>query len=110
MTGSATGALIGFGIGGPVGAAAGTFFGPAIAGGFMKIGHEIKYRFLGPREEVRIGAVVVYTSNKIQEKLKSGEKIHDDNFFTQPENGRSAYEEVLEGSLLVAGLVETMIK
>jgi len=69
------GGALGFLAGGPVGAALlGT--GSAAAAMTLKhIGEEVSERLLGPREKVRIGAVLAISASDIQDRIKKGEKL-----------------------------------
>lgn len=102
IVGAATGGVLGFFSGGPVGAALGGAGGVVVAKGLSKLGLEVKQRFLGKREEVRIGATISYAIMRIQEKLSSGCSLRDDGFFNNETNNRSAADEIYEGVILAA--------
>lgn len=100
ITGSVSGALIGVAFAGAPGAIAGGAVGPIITKAFKVMGAEIKNRFLGKREEIRIGAAYKFALDKIKENENNGQTVRDDTFF-QSENGqRPSAEEVLEGVIL----------
>lgn len=102
ITGSGSGAICGFLIGGPIGAVAGAAVGPVVAKTIKKIGTEIATRWLGDNEQRRVGTAIVYTTNKIDEKLNLGMELRDDDFFNEKNNERSSAEEIVEGILLSA--------
>lgn len=101
ITGSAGGAGIGLLVGGPGGAVAGGAAAPALVYMVRKVATEIGSRVLGPREEVRIGAVLTFAAAKVQEKIAAGQRPRDDEFF-HPLHERTSGEEILEGVLLTA--------
>ncbi len=98
ITGAASGSAIGFLIGGPVGAALGGLSGVVIGRTLL----EIAGRLLSHRETVRIGATATFAITKIKERLDSGDKLRNDGFFKEQEEGRSDAEEIFEGVLLKA--------
>lgn len=97
---SASGAAIGLLLG-PGGAIAGAAFGPVLKRTFFKVGSEINDRMVGPRENIRMGAMASYAINRINELLEDGEELRGDNFFDE-EADRSIAEEIFEGTLLKA--------
>lgn len=102
ISGGAVGGVIGFLMAGPVGAAVGGASGPVLTRTINFVAQEIKNRVLGKREEARIGATIVFASQKIQENLKEGKQVRNDDFFTKDSTHRSTAEEVLEGVLLAS--------
>jgi len=98
ITGAASGSAIGFLIGGPVGAALGGLSGVIICRSLS----EIAGRLLSHRETVRVGATATYAITKIKSRLDSGDKLRNDGFFKEQEEGRSDAEEIFEGVLLKA--------
>lgn len=100
ISGGIGGAVIGGLIAGPVGAMLGGASGPIISKAFKVLGLEIKNRFLGTRENIRIGAAYAFAINKINENEFSGRSLRDDDFFKEIKNNRAASEEVLEGIIL----------
>ncbi len=104
-------------VGGGMGALAGTMLGPAgtvsgaIAGGAIGaaaaealkvVGEDVANRMLGPREQVRVGAVISFAAADIKEKLDQGKILRDDGFFEKDQTGRSDAEEVTESVILKA--------
>lgn len=88
---------------GPAGIIIRVTAGPVITKLFEKIGVEIKHRYLGKREEARIGATFALAVRKIIIKLENGETIRDDDeFFSSETKNRPAAEEIVEGVLLSA--------
>ena len=71
IAGSATGALVGLGLAGPPGAVAGAITGPIIGKTIKKIGDEVANRVLSQNEQKRIGAVLIYAGQKIDENKKT---------------------------------------
>lgn len=67
-----------------------------------KLAEEVKKRFLGHREEVRIGATLTFAVVKIRENITNGQQVRRDGFFQEQPDQRAAAEEILEGILLVA--------
>ena len=90
-------------MGGPVGAGAGAAAGAFLTDRLYAIGIEVLRRHLSPREERRVGAVVLVAAAAIQEKINSGRRPRDDGFFDpQPPDNRSSAEEIAEGALIAA--------
>lgn len=102
IAGGAAGAAIGFFAGGPIGAIAGGVAAPVMTRSFRKIASEIKSRFLGPREEKRIGATIAFAAEKIKENLDAGQQLRQDDFFEEQPDGRATSDEILEGILLAS--------
>ena len=94
----AVGAAIGL-LGGPPGAILGGFVGGAFSTAAKKLGSEMHERFMGLREEARVGAVCALGAAEIVERINSGERLREDGFFEEGEAGRSDAEEVWEGLL-----------
>lgn len=95
--GAAVGGLTG-GLGGAIGGAA----TPLAIRALGRLAVEFRQRVLGHREEVRAGAVIVYTAMKIEENIVSGQQVRQDDFFQEQLGDRSAAEEIAEGVLLIA--------
>lgn len=102
IAGAAIGGALGFLAAGPVGAAALSAGGAAAAMALKHVGQEIADRFLGPREQVRVGGVLAISAAKIKERIDAGERVRDDGFFDPQPGGRSDAEEVVESILLKA--------
>lgn len=100
--GAATGAGIGVLVAGPVGAIGGAIAGTAIEKVIQVIGTEIKERCLSKSENRKIGTVYEKAKEKINDALKSGKKLREDDFFDASIDGRSSSEEILEGTLFAA--------
>jgi hypothetical protein len=98
IAGAATGAAIGL-VGGPAGVVGGAALGAAFGGVLRRVGSEIRHRFLGPREGIRIGAAVAFAGEAIAEALAAGHVPRDDGFFDQRSEGRVIADEILEGVL-----------
>jgi hypothetical protein len=93
MAGAAAGAAIGL-IGGPGGVIGGAAAGAAMARILKRVGAEIRQRMLGPREEVRVGAVAAFAASAIAGALAEGRQLRDDGFFEErvgdPPGGRGS--------------------
>lgn len=100
--GCLAGAAVGAAIAGPQGALLGSVASTALERIFQKAGNEIKKRALAPLEEQRVGAVYDKAKSIIEQKRQQGEHPRNDNFFDSDDSGRSAGEELLEGTLLAA--------
>lgn len=104
--GAAAGSLAAGAIGAAAAGPAGAAVGALAAGGaewvLQKIGSEIKRRVLSPSEERRVGEVYDTASKLIGDRIANGEKLRDDDFFENSDDGRSEAEEVLEGILITA--------
>lgn len=94
------GAVVGFLIAGPAGAAAGGVAGWAVSQGVGRLGREFSERALAPREEARVGCVLALGVEQIRTRLEAEEQVRTDGFFDSPTNGRSGAEEVMENILL----------
>lgn len=101
MIGGLAAAGIGFAHPGMEGALIGGLAGPVISHTFEKVGTEISARLIGPREEKRVGAVLLYAVQKAQANTEAGKKIRDDGFFEEQIDGRSAADEIVEGTVFV---------
>lgn len=101
LAGAASGAAIGL-VGGPAGAFGGAVAGVAITRTLKRVGADLKQRWLGPREEVRIGAASAYAGATIRTFLEAGRIPREDGFFEAQGDERPAAEEILEGVLLKA--------
>ena len=97
---NAAGAVVGFLLGGPAGSAAGGAVGWAVSQGLGRLGHEFSQRTLAPREEARVGCVLVLGVEQIRRRLQAGEQARTDGFFDSVMNDRSGAEEVMENILL----------
>jgi len=102
ITGGAAGSIVGFLAAGPAGAVVGGASGPIITRVVKKIAAEIRQRFLGHREEVRIGATLTYAVKKIKEKIDNGQQVRQDDFFDYEKNNRPPAEEITEGVLIAS--------
>ncbi len=100
IAGGAVGGALGFFAGGPVAAAALGAAGTAAAEILKNIGQEVSERLLGPREKVRVGAVLAFAADEINERIAGGEQVRTDGFFDDKPSGRSDAEEVAESVLL----------
>jgi hypothetical protein len=102
IAGSLAGSAAGFLLAGPPGAFVGAAGGQVLKHTLKELAGEFFSRTLGRREKERIGGVLIYAAEKVREKLDHGEKIRDDDFFTEDTSGRDAASEVTEGVILAA--------
>ncbi|MFT5749929.1 MAG: hypothetical protein ACI93S_001202 [Ancylomarina sp.] len=100
--GGLTGAVIGLVVAGPAGVLGGALVGPICTSLFKKVGTEISERFLGKREEIRVGATLSLAYNNIQKKIDEGQVLRNDDFYNSNSGERSGAETILEGTLLKA--------
>ena len=61
---------------------------------------EFSRRHLGPREEARIGGVLILASKEIHKRSERGDSFREDGFFDEKVTGRKDAEEVIENVLL----------
>ena len=98
--GKVAGAVVAVLIGGLGGAAAGGAAGWAVSQGLGRLGREFSQRALAPREEARVGCVLVLGVEQIRERIEGGARVRTDGFFDSALNDRSGAEEVMENILL----------
>jgi hypothetical protein len=96
ILGGAAAGAVGFFAAGPAGAAALGGIGAAAAAALRHAGQEAAQRLLGPREQVRIGAMLALTASRIKEKAEQGHQFRNDGFFDEKEPGRSDAEDIAE--------------
>ena len=63
------------------------------------LGEDYAARFLSPNEKKRIGGVIISTMEKVEENLKKGKKLREDDFFIEKPGERSSAKEIAEGIL-----------
>ena len=97
---NAAGAVVGFMVGGPAGAAAGGVVGWAVSQGLGRLGCEFSKRTLAPREEARVGCVLVLGVEQIRMRIEAGDQLRTDGFFDSTIYDRSGADEVMENILL----------
>ena len=89
--------------GGPAGVVISGAVGPALSAAvskaIKKLGYEMAERFMGPREEARVGAVFAWGAADIFARTQDGEQIRADGFFDEGTRNRSDAEEVWESLL-----------
>lgn len=100
IAGGFVGGALGLLAGGSMGAAVGGAAGAAAAVVLKHIGQEVSERLLGPREKVRVGAVLAIAAAEIGQRIENGESVRSDDFFDKRSSGRSDAEEVAESVLL----------
>lgn len=92
-------AIIGGLLAGPAGIVIGAASGPILTKLFTKVGAELKERYLGNREESRVGFTYATGYHKLKSRLEAGDELREDDFFELNETNRSPAEEILEGVL-----------
>lgn len=95
---AATSLAIGYLAAGDTGAIAGLLtgtLGPLAANVLRLAGTDVSLRYLSPREQTRIGAVLSLAAVEVQKRLDEGQEIRDD-------VSEAKLAELLEGSLLAA--------
>jgi hypothetical protein len=102
LAGGSIGAAAGLIAGGPAGAIAGGMAGTVVGHVLKSVGKDFAVRFLSPNEQKRIGGVVIRASEKIEENLRNGKQIRQDDFFHDKPKDRSAAKEIAEGILLAS--------
>lgn len=100
IAGAAVGGALGFLAAGPVGAAAAAVGGTAVGKVIGRVGVELHDRFLGPREEKRVGATTAFAIEAIKGMLEEGKTPRQDGFFDEDESARSSADELFEGALI----------
>lgn len=68
----------------------------------VNAGSELADRLLGPREQSRVGAVLLLTAEETQKRFENGEKVRSDDFFEKRKDGYSKADEVAESAFLKA--------
>jgi len=99
LVGAAAGGALGFYAAGPAGAALGGVAGTLATWTLRKVGQDFANKALSRREEIKVGAGLIYAYTKINQYLEAGRKPRDDEFFKQDASGRSQSDEILEGVL-----------
>jgi hypothetical protein len=89
-------------IGGPLGVVAGAGAAVAAKRTFQRLGAVVRRRWLDPAEEHRAAGAFGLALEEINRRIEGGERLRDDGFFADEDNGRSAGEELLEGMLRAA--------
>ena len=100
IAGGAVGGALGFLAAGPGGAAVLGAGGVLAANALKRVGQEVADRMLGPREKIRVGAVVAIAAMEIKGRIDKGEALRDDAFFETDASGRSRADSVVESILL----------
>jgi hypothetical protein len=99
--GPAAGAGLGMFLAGPAGAILGQLGGTAIQQVFARVGADLSDRFLSHREQVKLGATLVYAIARLKANMDAGLPSWGD--YDISKNGeRPKAEEILEGVLLKA--------
>ncbi|MBE0410524.1 MAG: hypothetical protein IBX69_12420 [Anaerolineales bacterium] len=99
IAGAATGGTLGFLIAGPIGAVGGAVVGQVFTKG-LEIAADFALRDLSRREKIKAGAGLIFAYYKINKYLEEGRTPRGDDFFERDVTGRSASDEILEGTLL----------
>ena len=99
--GTLVGSASGFLVGDPI---SGALAGSAASEGLRRVAEEVSTRYLGEREEKRVGALIIMIASRIKQRLDAGECLRQDGFFGDHGNQRtmSDAEQIAERALLVA--------
>jgi hypothetical protein len=100
LGGTTSGAIIGALVGGPPGAAVGAGAGWLIEA-LGKAGAEVAQRWLSPRSEIRVGAVLLLAAEEVSARLMAGEIPRDD-LRDEGRRGPSPASELVEATLISA--------
>jgi hypothetical protein len=100
LSGSTGGAAVGVLVGGPVGAFAGAGAGWAIQE-IAIAGADVAQRWLSPRAEERVGAVLLLATDEISARIMAGERPRDD-LRGSTTAARSPAAELIEATLVTA--------
>src|SRR5450830_1831951 len=96
LAGNLSSVGIGMLLAGPPGALAGAALAPIVKS-LVATAAEFAQRRLSPRESVRVGALIAFTSERIRANLDEGKIIRDDGFFSSsPSGGRSVGDQLAE--------------
>ena len=68
--------------------------------GLKALGEKFSRRHLGPREEAKVGALLVLASEEISKRMERGDSLREDGFFNEKATGGKDSEEVIESVLL----------
>ena len=89
--------------GGAVGGPGGVVLGVTLSQMLQRVGKEMYQRFLGPREDYRVGSAIELAVQKIEELLSQGKVLRPDWFgedYDISQKKRMPVEEILESFLL----------
>jgi hypothetical protein len=100
LAGAGTGAVIGTVIGGPPGALAGAGVGWAVEE-LLRVGADVSRRWLSPRAEGRVGAVLRLAADEMSARIMAGETPRDD-LRAEVTPGRTQAAELVEATLRTA--------
>lgn len=80
----------------------GALVGSTASEGLRRMAEEISTRYLGDQEKKRVGALIIITANKLQQRLDMGEDLRQDDFFVTAWNQESMSdaEQIIERALL----------
>lgn len=92
VTGGMAGAALGFIVGGEPGALGRGAAGPLVTRSVRWVASELRSRFLGPREQIRIGTALTFAVEDVRARLEAGQSLRDDGFFEAKSGGRSNAE------------------
>jgi hypothetical protein len=98
IAGAAAGSAIGFVFAGPIGSVGGATAGPVLTKVLETVG-DFALRNLSRREKVKAGAGFIFAYSKVSQYLEQGRDPRNDGFFERDVTGRSASDEILEGTL-----------
>ena len=98
--GEAVGAAVATGIGMAVAGPAGAIIGATLGSVIGDVSNDILTRVLSKKERNRIVQVNDLTKKKIEENIKVGKTLRNDDFFSKHIDDRSTAEEIYEGVLI----------
>ncbi len=93
---------VGLAMAGPAGAIGGAFVGSLCAQTLKQLRDEFISRGLSKKEHKRVSMVLDQAQNLIAQKLEKGQKVREDDFFSQDGANTSSAEELLEATLIAA--------
>ncbi len=103
IAGGVAGSAAGLLVAGPGGALAGAAGAPLAIRALRWAGREARERVLSRREQVRAGGALAFAADEIRTRLESGDVLRNDGFFKEEvAPGRTAAQEILEGTLMTA--------
>jgi hypothetical protein len=96
IAGTMSGVAFGSLIAGSPGVFAAAGLAPVVAT-VVSMGAEFAQRRLSPREWIRVGALIKFASERVQDNLDAGQTVRDDGFLADPpRHGRRASDEIAE--------------
>jgi hypothetical protein len=75
---------------------------PYVAVGLEQVGKDFLTRQLGPRQDVRVGAIITLAAFYINERIGVGDELRKDEFFDDIIDERSPAKEIIEAAIFTA--------